>query len=69
MTYSSTASFVHQLYSVHPRRIYCAVDRVVRLSLYEEALRIVSYAEQIDALRIGRKIDLQRAVGIGAGFV
>ena len=47
------ASFVHQLCSVPPRRIYCAVDRVVRLSLYEEALCSVTYAEQISTFRIG----------------
>ena len=55
--------------AVRPRRGWRAVDRVARLSLDEEALRIVTHAEQIGAFRIGGSVDLQRAVGIGAGFV
>ena len=39
--------------AVRPRRGRRAVDRVARLSLDEEALRIVTHAEQIGAFRIG----------------
>ena len=39
--------------AVHPRRGRRAVDRVARLSLDEEAFRIVTYAEQIGAFCIG----------------
>ena len=50
---SCTQYFVCQLHLVHPRRIYRAVDSAIRLSLYEEALRIVTHVEQIDAFCIG----------------
>ena len=39
--------------SAHPRRGRRAVDRAARLSLDEEALRVVTHAEQIGAFRIG----------------
>ena len=39
--------------AVRPRRGRRTVDRVARLSLDEEALRVVTHAEQIGAFRIG----------------
>ena len=43
----------YALAAVRPRRGWRAVDRVARLSLDEEVLRVVTHAEQIGAFRIG----------------
>ena len=52
-TFVSRPTRLHQQCSVHPRRIYCTVGRVIRLSLDEEALCVAVHEEQVGAFCIG----------------